>query len=109
MRLEKAQSIQSFLKLYLDRSVSIASQQVDELHGACVRWNGFGMGNFIIDDPLGRVLKVIHDEDVTSFHSGVADMPSIEDEPAMDTICSELRRESNGVIHAFSLPAFALE
>lgn len=67
------------------------------------------MGDFIIDDPIGCVLKVIHDEDMTAFDSGFADMPSIEDEPAMDTICGELRRESDGVVHAFSLLAFALE
>ena len=66
------------------------------------------MWKLIIDNPFGTVREVIQDEDMAAGRGGVLDMPSIEDQLAMDSAGSQSGRQGDGIIDAFSIFTFAL-
>jgi hypothetical protein len=90
--LEKAKPIQSFLELYFDWSGWRVAQQKDELHRTRLIRDNLWVRDFVIDDPFSPVSKVIHDKYMAAFQMGVPDVPSVENELAVNAV----RRESGG-------------
>jgi hypothetical protein len=90
--LEKAKPIQSFLELYFDWSGPRVAQQKDELHRTRLIRDNLWVRYFVIDDPFSPVRKVIHDKYMAAFQMRVPDVPSVENELAVNAV----RRESGG-------------
>ena len=67
------------------------------------------MWKLIIDNPFGTVREVIQDENMAAGRGGVLDMPSIEDELAMDSAGSQPGRQGDGIIDAFAIFTFAFQ
>ena len=106
---EKAQVVQPFLKIHFNWRRRRTSQKVDKLHRACIDRNSLWMRELVIDDPFGPVRKLICHKDVAAVGGRVPDVPTIENQPAVNAVGGQSGRQGNGIIHALALLSFAFE